>query len=220
MNDIAVVSAIIGGYDEVKSIPSIEGVDYFLFTDQDKDIPEPWTGLLVNKEDQHPRSQAKKYKLLTHKFFPYYTTLVWLDGSVAIKSDSALFDIIQYAKYGNLWQFKHPARDCLYEEAQFSLTLPKYQEVSRGIRKQISDYYWDGFPAHYGLWASGIIVRNNIRQINNMFELWAHHCAAYSYQDQVSQPYVCWQTGVSPQVFDKNLWGNDWFELQGHNSEL
>lgn len=220
MNNIALVSAVIGDYDKIKSIPTVEGVDNFLFTDvTDIDTNLNWNVINVERNNAHPRLQAKQYKLLTHKYISYhYETIIWTDGSVNWKSSESIAEMIENSMQYELSMFEHPIRDCIYEEAKFSLSMPKYKNT--GIERQADAYRQIQHPEHWGLWASGIFVRKNTFYINNMFEFWMYQNIKFTYQDQISLPYVLRKFNIIPNTFNKYLWANDWFDLEEHRSNL
>lgn len=134
-----------------------------------------------------PRLSSKLYKALSHLFDSEWS--VWVDGDIRItpEKEKALIDELQ-ASGKEIGFFKHPWRDCIYEEAQEVLVLGK--DTEDRVLPQMARYKSEGYPEHNGLVAGGIIVRHNtprMRELNNQW--WIEICLG-SKRDQISIPYV------------------------------
>lgn len=169
---VLIYSANIGGYDHrhahsEQSIP-VE----FQYFDQ------PQFGLSSMME-------AKWYKMHPPEGYDY---TIWVDSSVRIKSPHFAKWCVDAAK--DKWAiFRHPNRQCAYAEAEFAQDMKKYYDCP--IREQMSSYRAEGFPENYGLWACTMIARSNWgKEIN---EAWWTENQKWSFQDQVSLPYVLWK---------------------------
>lgn len=185
------------------------------------------------RPDVHPRMQAKYFKLLSHRVFPNgrlaarYAPLsirgradlsIWIDANVQIKSPSFVRDM-RARLGGRDWaMFVHPWWDCLYRELEVSLTLPKYQGLP--LVEQVESYR-NVVPPNSGLFACGIIVRREpaAERLKRAHELWWHENAKWTYQDQISLPYVlrsiegCEPAGISDDQYD-----NPWFNIIPHDN--
>jgi hypothetical protein len=106
-------------------------------------------------------------------------------------------------------QFDHPDRDCAYDEAQFSAQLPRYADCPLLEQELAYRDVW-GFPAHWGLWASGVIARHHDPRIMPFGTLWLDECTRRTFQDQVSEPFALWVTGLRPVSLPGSHLANGW----------
>ena len=146
---VCVYSAIYGGYDELKSQPkqTIE-CDFVCFTDAAGPARVgAWRMIRVGRSGpMHPRMRAKFFKINSHKVFPkgrlawhfnpvasllrqtpFYDALVWIDGSVQIKSARFIEEFVSHIGANGWTMFVHPDRDCIYNELIVSQNMRKYQ---------------------------------------------------------------------------------------------
>jgi hypothetical protein len=56
-----------------------------------------------------------------------------------------------------------------------------------------------------------------MRRLN---EAWLAECLRWTYQDQLSLPYLLWRHNVRPALIPYNLWDNHLIGLQPHLSDL
>jgi hypothetical protein len=232
-----IYTAIFGGYDELKQ-PAAQDqpCDFICFTDMK--LPRrvgAWRVVPVRRDLRlHPRMQAKRFKLISHRIFPggrlawryaplsrrpRYDLSVWVDGSLQVTSARFVGDLRNRLGNGDWAMFVHPDRDCIYEEAQFSLRMRKYHDLP--IHPQV-DAYRDVVSPHGGLYACTIIVRrepasNGVAAVDDAW--WAENLK-WTYQDQLSLPYVLRRLGgPEPVLIRENLWKNAWFDLLPHTSD-
>jgi hypothetical protein len=107
MSRICIYTAIYGGYDDLKPIVDQDvPCDFVCFTDRELVNPGGWQIFHVEMQENHPRMRAKFFKLLSHRIFRHgqlqlglpwyrrwlprrrYTSTIWIDGSVKVKSTS------------------------------------------------------------------------------------------------------------------------------------
>lgn len=216
MADVAIITAITDGYDTLKPVMPQTGVDveWVCFTDgephPDADAAQGWTLVC---EPRHGRPAAREAK--RPKFRPWeYTDApasIWIDASFRVVSDGFAADALAYAD--PIAQFAHPWRNCLYDEATVSAHLPKYRREP--VIEQAVHYRARGHPEEWGLWAAGVIVRRHTDAVRQLGEAWAHEVAAWSVQDQVSQPYVLRAVGLRPALLPGTHFANRWLNYEG-----
>lgn len=214
---VAVVTAIFGGYDDLKPHPEIPGVDFICYTDN----PTPVAGWDVRKTatlpSSHPRLEAKYWKMFAALLLPAHDFTVWIDGSFLIHSPSFVAEAVACIGESGIAMFPHPWRDCIYDEADASVGLLKYQGLP--IYDQVAEYRKEGHPEHWGLWATGAIARANTAAVDDLMEAWWAENEKWTYQDQLSFPVVCRRMGVRPDVFPHHLVTNPWTAIHGHHRE-
>jgi hypothetical protein len=177
--------------------------------------------------------QAKWFKLLSHKVFPR-GRLAWryapisrrrradlsigVDGSMRIKCPTFVKDMRSNLANGDWAMFIHPDRDCIYDEADLSATLFKYQGLP--IFPQV-DAYRSTVPPHCGLYACATITRREplAERLGQVHDLWWEENLKWTYQDQLSLPYVLRKVGkCEPQHILGDLRRNIWFDIIRHNT--
>ena len=232
-----IYTAIFGGYDTLKEpVAQDRPCDFICFTDME--LPPrvgAWRIIPVPRDPRlHPRMQAKYFKLMSHRIFPRgrlawrYARLsrrprfdlsVWVDGSVRVNSPRFLADMRASVADGAWAMFVHPDRDCIYEEAQVSSAMPKYRDLP--IFPQV-EAYRATVPPHGGLYACTIIVRREPVQkpVGAVHDAWWAENVKWTYQDQLSLPYVLRRDGgPEPRLIRECLWNNPWFDMLPHASD-
>jgi hypothetical protein len=110
-----------------------------------------------------------------------------------------------------LW--RHPWRDCMYQEAMECF----YQGHGQIVIHQ-SDAYKKLYdlPKHSGLWVTSVLARNNTEKIQELQEKWWLHICNYSPRDQISLPVVLHDTNVRPFDFPGDLYDFDLVKINFH----
>jgi hypothetical protein len=218
-HSIAVYTAVYGKYDDLSPQPEIEGVDYVCFTDNSSLRKDPWRVIVRRPRYEHPRLSAKYFKMLPHRVLGGYRYTVWIDGNVMIRDSGFPKAFLSQAENTGFALFLHPDRSCIYDEAEYSTRMPKYQ--GQRVMEQVRYYESRGYPRNNGLYAGGLVARDSSRRkVRRLCRHWLRENLRWTYQDQLSLPYLFWKEDFSPSVFPYNLWENHWFEVLGHNSEL
>lgn len=175
---IQVITAIVGKgklIDQPKY-----NCEYIAFTEQ---ISEAWQVRKPCNKFKEDVINAKIHKILTHKYLDG-DCFLWIDSGVVLKSDPD--ELVALMGDKNFLFFKHPTRDCLFDEAMAC------QEFKRGNVDEISEQYeaYSGFPRHSGLIESAVFTRKNNVEANRVFEKWWAEISRYSARDQLSWPIV------------------------------
>lgn len=210
----AVVTAIYDSYDELKpTLPQAGAlVDWVCVTDDPdlKDGTHGWRVIHEPRPGLHPNRAAKRAK-----FEPWrYTAApasVWVDASFRVVSEHFVTSTLSHAD--PIAQFVHPWRDCLHDEAAASAPLPKYE--GEPVQEQADMYWRSGHPEHWGLWATGIIARQHTEAVQRLGAAWWQEVERWSFQDQISQPYVLHALGLRPASLPGSHIVNDWLVYQG-----
>jgi hypothetical protein len=211
---IALVTSIYGNYDTLTDPPEQEGVtDYIAIVDQPHAGANGlWRQVVEPRPHMHPRLAAKVAKCCPGLYTDTDHT-VWIDGSARLKHGGVAKWAVDSLGTAHAAHFAHPDRDDIYPEAIVSMGMGKYQ--GQPIMAQVDHYRARGLPVSSGLWATGFIARPSWSGVN---VAWLSEQVRWSYQDQISLPYVYWQSFGWPIVFDGNLWGNDHVYFEGHAS--
>jgi|LSQX01.2.fsa_nt_gb hypothetical protein len=209
-----VYTCVYGDYDDLKDQPDI-GADYICFTDNPNLKSDVWE---VRYEPiyqhLHPRLRAKFYKLIC----PFDTLSLFIDGSIEITDPKIIDKLSEYLDNG--WAtYIHPSnRDCIEKELEASLPMEKYH--GHPLTEQVEYYFSQGFPKHYGLWACGVMLRDG--RFTNFGSKWMLENLAWSYQDQLSLPYLLWREGFRIDTIPLDQYacfnspGNELFRIHTH----
>lgn len=215
--DITVVTAITGGKDTLTKQSEYPGVEYVAFLDEDvKD--SQWQVRPACDKFARPVMNAKIHKLLTHKYVDS-EYIVWQDGNMKLKQDP--HELIKLLGKNDFAFFKHPGRDCLYEEANACVNLQKGNVLE--IAEQVKTYAKQGFPSHAGLTEMTAFIRRNNKHANEVFEKWWTEVTRYSNRDQIAFPVAFkgekWATipgSVAYAEGNSVFTGNDYWEYSKH----
>lgn len=229
MGKIAIYTSIFGGYDNLQEQPSIDGVDYICFTDS-KIESSTWDIVPSLPLYKDPNRNAKKYKILPHRYLKKYEYSIWIDGNFSIVSDPKIL-LKKYLTDKNIAFFNHQntaldPRNCIYKEAEaiFTLGQQNFQRTpERGeknfkdnpdiISKQINKYKNEGYPSNNGLIKGGVILRkHNEPDVIETMENWWEEIKYNSKRDQLSFNYVAWKNDLEYNFIPGDLRNNNLFK--------
>jgi hypothetical protein len=211
---IALVTSIYGNYDHLTDPPEQEGViDYVAVVDEVKAGPSLWRQIVEPRPHMHPRLAAKVAKCCPLLYTDADYT-VWVDGSARLKHKGVAKWAVDQLGLAHAAQFPHPDRIDIDPEAVVSMGMGKYNGQS--CMDQAAYYKKQGLPQNFGLWATGFIARPRWA---GMDRRWLAEQIRWSYQDQISLPYVYWLTNGPPALLlEGNLWSNPHVYFDAHFS--
>lgn len=222
---IAVYTTIFGGYTPLRILPpQTVPAEYFCITD----IP---SNLSVNSDHSDPNKSVKwtvietgiprwdlvdRLKAKFFKMFPWeiedlksFDVWIYIDGSIQVTSDKFVEYCVKHLK-GDICLFKHPDRNCIFQEANASVDLVKYK--NENINGQMA-FYHTFFPTDKGLYACGIVVRKSSAKIKDLMQKWWWEQIKFTYQDQLSFPVVCDEMGIVPDIFPDHQYKNPYLRI-------
>lgn len=195
-----IVSAVYGGFDEPRpQVAQDIDVDWVLFTDIERTAPPPWR-VVVRPSAERPRLAAKVPKMCPDVDD---TDVIWIDGSHQITSPTFAREAL-HARHDGDAVFKHPRRDCIYDEAEASVGRESQggKYILEPLAEQVAAYRAEGHPEHAGLYACGTVAWDLTNPIAIMLgAAWLRECEHWSIQDQLSFPVVCRRLDVAPGLF-------------------
>lgn len=199
----AIYTALFGGYDQI-SEPVIkdENCDYFIFTDQDICTTSDWKKLVLSDQEksaiEHLTATEKNryFKMIGYKRFSNYKYSIYLDANLEIYSELASLSAYTNNPFG-LALYRHPTRDCIYNEAKACVILGKAKK--KNTRAQMKKYQTLGMPAHYGMCECNAIVRENANEkcFLLMNEWWQEFQKSAVKRDQLIFPYILWKHHIA-----------------------
>lgn len=194
---IAVYTCVVGNYDPlIEPLATEQGVDYYVFTDQEVPDGSKWRKKDITCLDEYqrfsPSQLNRKIKMLPHLYLPGYDYSIYVDGNVEI-CDS-LTPLVKEMGDCGFGVHYHRTRDCIYHESVRVLYLKKAN--AQLVKSQVEAYRKEGFPRHYGLYENTVLIRSHHDHMSNcLMEAWWHEYMKYPTRDQLSLPYVIWKTG-------------------------
>lgn len=215
---IAVYTAIFGDFNPLRPVPKqTVDADYFCFTDNMNLVCDGWKTVFSDypRKDLHPRIRAKYFKVLFHYLqeLKDYDVIIWIDGSIEIR-DAGFIQWCLDNLAEDMLLFKHPQRDCIFEEFKASDECRKYDHEDKIAQRR--DYRMI-YPEHGGLYACGVMIRKRTDIIMQLMNDWWHEIMKYTYQDQVSFPVVCLKNNFTPSTFEENQYKNKYFQVLWHD---
>ena len=202
--NVSIITANVGGYDGP---------------------PEPMACevIIPPREDEHSRLTAKRVKMLQTALPTEAPYVLWLDGNIRIRDSR--FPVLAAEVTGDapMGVFRHPRRDDVLDEAKFSHIEAPEKYRSLPLIEQVSHYRTLGLPYPSGLYCGGVVCWNMLHPTTRrLADAWWQECVLWTYQDQLSLPFVLWAHALKPAVFpidilEPELWvGNRWIELLAH----
>lgn len=210
-----VYTAIIGDYDDLMDPDVVNPKwDYICFTDNTNIHSDIWKVIYVDNDGSLDNIRlARKYKLLPHLHLPEYDYSIWIDGQLKIKGDFT--KLLNAYMHGDILCFPHHIRDCIYDEAEVCMELGRGSKAE--LHKQISRYEAEGFPHHYGLVETGILIRfHNLPSVINLMNDWWTEILNESTRDQVSFEYVCRKNNYKYDLCPYNINDNPFCIIRSH----
>jgi hypothetical protein len=224
-------TAIFGGKDDLLDPPGAsDDCDFVCFTDDPSIESKIYDVRLCKRLFSDPTRDARRYKLLPHLFLPDYKYSLWIDGCVTLNPVNLDEFRNQLSDGTDIILFKHPVRDCVYDEVKACISLKK--DSPRTMLKQVEKYRREGYPSHNGLCVSTIMFRRHMSPALIKFdEAWWEEVCKYSRRDQLSFNYLTWKYNLPYETFSgkgeirdnvyckwgihkiKDSWRKPWFKL-------
>jgi len=224
-NKKVVYTVITGDYDSLRKIKKEEGFDYICFTNNKglksdsweiRSLPED----IENSELSNVKKQ-RKLKILPHIYLKEYDLSVYIDANIDVVGSITDFVDKECSKEkGYLFIGKHPDRDCIYDEAKAVLKYKKDKEEI--VNSQIDGYRKEGFPEHYGLTQTCIVIRyHNNKNCVRLMNAWWKELEAKSHRDQLSLHYCIWKDGKAELTYlDSSIFHSPVFNMAADHSKV
>jgi hypothetical protein len=196
---MTVYTAIFGTYDYLKPLKRNQKGEwkFICYTDQPDDSeifdlvkvnPAPWEIRRVPVMEFGPAKTARWYKINFHKHIEDDFS-IWIDGTFFINCDLSRW--VRKRFVADFTVIKHPFDDCAYIDAHSCLKLGRGNWMD--IVRQVNHYKNEGLPEHNGLISSGILMRNNTKQVQKICDDWWQQVEQFSERDQIGFAYAAWK---------------------------
>lgn len=222
---VAVYTSIFGGYDILNDNQFQEpGIDYICFTDRDIKS-STWKIIKATPVYEDPNRNAKKYKILPHRYLPKYDYSIWIDGNIeVINSIQPLLNGEPYQVFDHNQTVLDP-RDCIYKEYQAIIQLGQtsgnFKDDPTIMHKQVKRYLSEGYPENNGLATNPIIVRqHNNSEVKKVMEEWWKEIKYNSRRDQLSFDYIAWKCNFKYTFLKGDSRNNKYFKQTGKHKKV
>ena len=189
-----VVYTCLFGYSELFNDFRYErdGIDFVCFTDDPELRSDFWKIELLPRRALDPARAAKKIKALPHVYLAQYDCSLYIDNTVRLKAaPSRLFEEYLAPAKSPLLCFRHPERDCVYDEAKVVLSIGF--DTPERVNPQMALYRHLGYPAHNGLTKSALLLRRHQNPaLQRVMDTWQEQVFCHSKRDQLSLLPACW----------------------------
>jgi hypothetical protein len=176
-----------------------DGIDFVCFTDDPELRSDFWKIELLPRRALDPARAAKKIKALPHVYLAQYDCSLYLDNIVRLKAaPGRLFEEYLAPAKSPLLCFRHPERDCVYDEAKVVVSLGF--DTAERVNPQMALYRHLGYPAHNGLAKAGLLLRQHQnRALQRVMNTWHEQVLCHSKRDQLSMLPACWLENFDPE---------------------
>ena len=207
-----IYTAILGNYDQLRT-PKVENPDWdhVAFTDNPELRSDIWDIRLIDSVEYGHTKTARWVKIMPHLFFDHDLTM-WIDGSFTIKCDLNTF---VDAFHNDTYTLMSHGRDCIYDEADCCARIGK--DKREIIELQMKGYLAQGYPAHNGMVATGLMIRNKLPEVAEFCRAWWHEVRNGSKRDQLSFNYALWHRTLDVNIIDFHNVVNNYFKWGRHN---
>jgi hypothetical protein len=213
---IAVITSIYGDYDSLREQPSQDQeAEWICVTD--KEIESDTWRIVVEPRPTVSDRLASKIAKCCPWFYTSAKIVVWIDGPYQFKGAHGLGWLVREAETYQIAQFKHYSRSCIYDEAEFSKTLPKYSY--QPVEAQVEHYRKRDYPVDNGLFGGGVIVRNFDKgglRLRTFGRDWLMEQIRWTDQDQLSEMFVLWDHNMTVYPLPGGLLDNEALIWTGH----
>ena len=209
---VALITACYGAYDPVRSLPEGLGFDDAVcVTDDAAIVGEGWR-VHVEPRDEHPRLAAKRPKMMPW-LFTDCDAAVWLDASFEVVNPGFGGWVRDHLRFNDFVVWLHPeGRVDIRQEVEVCWFFDKYKDYP--LREQLAHYVADGMPELWGLYAGGTVGWRFTDEAKDFGERWYGENVKWSIQDQVSLPYLLWDSGKRFGIWQANEYQNDFLRLR------
>ena len=216
-----IYTAIANGYDFLRPAPkNLPDVDFICFTDDvGNKMRKGWT-LRAFPQSQgldHTR-KCRNVKLRPHLYLSDYKYTLWIDANILVKPGVKNYISDFIISQNTLATFKHPFRNCIYEEAM--VCKKENRDDHSSIDKLTIYLRSKKYPQNLGLIESNVLFRStHDNLLTSAMEMWWEMVLKFSKRDQLSFNYVAWKMQLPYVYINGSTRTNDGcFKLQSHRT--
>lgn len=199
-SNITVITSICGGKDGLFEGNKKGDAKWYAFLDHTMmKASSDWKIYPAYIRFSSPRRNSRVPKILSHQFCDTKYS-IWIDGNIKLLvTPEYLVD--KYLKDHDIAVFKHPNRNCIYDEAM--VCAKARLDDPEVIIEQVAKYEKEGFPKKNGQGECGMIIRRHTPKIEMFNNLWWSEYCRHSVRDQISFMYAVDKLGIRVNFIDE-----------------
>lgn len=200
---ICIYTTIFGNRDDLPTLnTSLRNVDFVCFSDREHESKD-WEVIIVDKEFDSDNLNAKRFKVLPHKYLKGYDASLFVDANTFFHGN--LDELLKcYLVHEPFVMWKHPERSDLNWEVGAIIAHKRHRPLE--VINQIKAYSEMGIPKDTGLAEGSFIWRTHDSVVLNLFmEEWWDHILTFSERDQLSLSFLMWKNNYRPKVLPDYL---------------
>lgn len=207
---ISVVTALNAGKDHLRDDQTTGDAKFIAYTDQTSKL---WEVRPIYDRFASPRRNSRIHKLQIHQYVDTEYS-IWMDANLALRVPPEQI-VSEWLKDYDIAVFKHPERDCIYDEAMICAT--HRLDDPEIIIEQAVKYEKAGFTKKRGLAECNVIVRRHTPKIEAFNNAWWSEYCRHSVRDQISFMYVADKLGMRVNYITPCArWGHPYFHFMNH----
>jgi GT2 family glycosyltransferase/SAM-dependent methyltransferase len=213
-----VYTALFGEYEALNEqvCSNRDGIEFICFTDADAPSTATWRLVRVPTLGIDPRRESRRPKILAHEYLADYDESLYIDNSVLLSVDPADLFADYLADEVDFVCFRHPWRDCVYQEAE--VVKANRMDDAAIVDEQMAYYRRMGHPAGAGLIAGTFLLRRHRAEaVARTMDFWFDQVLRYSQRDQLSFNFAARVCGLRHRALDLQLHDNPLMRWPVHN---
>jgi hypothetical protein len=184
-----VYTVLIGDYK--LNEPTFINRDWSLVCFSDKNFKSNHWHIRKIQDIRDPRKKSREIKIRCDRFLEFDLCL-YIDAKFTVKIDLDKF--VEENMKNDITLMEHNKRRCVYKELDFCIEMGK--DDRHVLKNQFFAYRDSGLPKNFKLYAPGIMLRRNTKEIIDFMKLWYKEVEMYSYRDIPSFSYVLWKNPI------------------------
>lgn len=195
-NGVVVCTSLCGDYERLLPPAYLnDGWTYVCYSDRPRETWGVWEIREIPCQDNDLTRKSRWAKMNLPALFPDAKWVFWQDANIVIGGD--LSGLLEGRGDAGLWMVRHPARECVYQEAQACLTSGK--ESKENLDAQMEEYAKNGMPQRFGMWENNFFLVDPANKLSEgIFAQWREEYGKYGKRDQLSLPYVFFRKSFLP----------------------
>lgn len=196
---ITVITSITGDRDDLHDDQKVGDAKWIAYLDKQVES-KVWEVRTAYNRFTDPRRNSRIHKMLSHQYCDTEYS-IWIDGGISLlKTPEEL--IKKHLKDHDIAIFKHPKRDCIYDEAvRCSTGKLDDPEV---IIEQAKKYEDMGYAKHKGSYECGVLIRRHTAKVIELNNYWWSEYCRHSTRDQISFAFAADAVGIRLNKMEAN----------------
>ena len=164
-------------------------VEYIAFTNRDDIVSEWWdVNYLPIEKNLSPRMMSRKIKWNPTQYLQDFTHTIWLDSQCYFEVDpEAIVNFYLQSEFHTAIHH-HTDLQSTYVEGMLQCYYYCLDKPSI-INPQMEKYFLEGLPYKYDHYETGILIRKNCDEANELSKNIYNEVSNHSIRDQLSTPY-------------------------------